>query len=140
MIDVAYQSYLSGRVTHRRSQEIVYRFPLVGSAAPGAAGLPFMMIRYCLFLAFFVLLVTHLRLYILRSHAHFVKPFGSEVHAVEPLQGPIGEGELHELVVVKQLLTELTNEKRLEIDDATIAVAELKFHSVVMQIVHIYHS
>ena len=45
-----------------------------------------------------------LYLYSLRRLAQLVQPFGGEVHAVEPLQRPVGEGELHELVVLQQLL------------------------------------
>lgn len=41
---------------------------------------------------------------ILRGLSKLIQPFGGEVHAVEPLQRPVGEGELHELVVFQQLL------------------------------------
>lgn len=41
---------------------------------------------------------------ILRGLSKLIQPFGGEVHAVVPLQRPVGEGELHELVVFQQLL------------------------------------
>ena len=81
-----------------------------------------------------------LRRSVLRRLSQLVEPFGGEVHAVVPLQRPVGEGELHELVVVEQLFTELARQQRLEVDDATLAVAELQLHRVVVQVVHIDHS
>ena len=71
---------------------------------------------------------------------YVVQELGGKVNAVVPLQCPIGKGELNKLTVVAQLFAELASEQRFEINDASLAVAKLQFHCIVVQIFHIDHS
>ena len=83
---------------------------------------------------------VHYGLHSLCYFAKLIKSFWGKIDTIVPFQRPVGKSKLHEFVVVKELLSKLPREQRPKINDATIAIAEFQFHSVVVQVFHINHS